>query len=397
MRSSFHVIYVFAYPHHYPALSGRGPLNQSSPLSPQAAAIGAISSEVLSPTPPVECLSAFGASMSEKSIIAPDRSIASVSCGLCDENPSNAEIAEPDAENARCLILVSTESGSDRGSFFFTFCGSVVKTTLAILQATNLIRPYAGERMKIIIPLLLSCALFTVVSFGQTVTVQPSISVIGEAELQVTPDQIVFTFEVVTTDPKLATAKKTNDTAAAKTIAVAKGFNIPDEDLQTDRLTVSPRMAGEKDPRGKGTVIGYEVTKRFLVTFKQLDRIDEFLSKAIDAGVNRIVNIDIGNSEMPKYEQQGRLLAVDNAQSKAEAYAKRLGLKVGRAYVIREENADTPGYTTGYASGSGYGDPTGFFDKGNLSVPSAYSREVTFALGKISVADKIYVTFELKP
>jgi len=35
-------------------------------------------SEVLSPTPPVECLSAFGASMSEKSMIDPDSSIAIV-------------------------------------------------------------------------------------------------------------------------------------------------------------------------------------------------------------------------------------------------------------------------------------------------------------------------------
>jgi uncharacterized protein len=251
--------------------------------------------------------------------------------------------------------------------------------------------------MKITVALLLSCAFFAVVSFGQTVTVQPSVSVVGEADLQVTPNQIVFTFEVVTTDPKLATAKKANDAAAAKTISVVKDFGVAEEDMQTDRLTVSPRTAGEKDPRGRGTVIGYEVTKRFLVTFKKLDRIDEFLSRVIDAGVNRIVAIDIGNSEIPKYEQQVRLLAVDNARNKAEAYAKRLGLTVGRAYVIREEDADTPGYTTGYGSGSGHGVGMGDSGPGDLSVPSAYSREVTFALGKISVEDKIYVTFELKP
>lgn len=251
--------------------------------------------------------------------------------------------------------------------------------------------------MKSIVPVLMSCALFAVVSFGQTVTVQPSVSVIGEAELQVIPDQIVFTFEVVTTDPKLAEAKKTNDGAAAKTIGVVKGFGVSEDDLQTDRLTVSPRTAGEKDPRGRGSVIGYEVTKRFLVTFRRLDRIDEFLSKVIDAGVNRIVEIDIGNSDMPKHEQQARLLAVDDARRKAEAYAKRLGLRVGKAYVIREEDADTPGYTTGYGSGSGNGAGMGEAESGDLSVPSAYSREVTFALGKISVEDKIYVTFELKP
>lgn len=251
--------------------------------------------------------------------------------------------------------------------------------------------------MKFIAPLLLSCACFAIAVTGQTVSVQPSVSVIGDADIQITPNQIVFTFEVVTTDPKLAAAKQANDAAAAKTIGVAKGFNISEDDLQTDRLTVSPRTAGEKDPRGRGTVIGYEVTKRFLVTFKQLDRIDEFLAKVIDAGVNRIVNINIENSETEKYQQQVRLLAVDNARQKADAYAKRLGLSLGRAYVIREEEADTPGYTSGFGSGSGFGNGPGEVESGDLSTPNVYSREVTFALGKISVSNRIFVTFELKP
>ena len=40
--------------------------------------MGAIRSDVLSPTPPVECLSAFGLAMSEKSRVLPECSIASV-------------------------------------------------------------------------------------------------------------------------------------------------------------------------------------------------------------------------------------------------------------------------------------------------------------------------------
>lgn len=249
--------------------------------------------------------------------------------------------------------------------------------------------------MKSLLFVLLAVACPNFVATAQSVSVQPSVSVVGEADIMIAPNQIGFTFEVVTTAPTIAAAKRANDVASAKTIAVAKSFNIPNDDLQTDRLTISPRYAGEKDPRGKGTVIGYEVTKRIVVTFKQLDRIDEFLAKVIDAGVNRIVDIDIDNSELQKYQQQVRLLAVDNARTKADSYAQRLGQKVGRAYVIREEDADTPGYTTGFGSGSGSGMGPGEGSPGDLSVPDAYSKAVTFALGKISVADKIFVTFEL--
>jgi hypothetical protein len=50
--------------------------------TPHAAASGAMTSEVLSPTPPVECLSAFGSSTSEKSRTSPDPSMACVSASI---------------------------------------------------------------------------------------------------------------------------------------------------------------------------------------------------------------------------------------------------------------------------------------------------------------------------
>lgn len=241
---------------------------------------------------------------------------------------------------------------------------------------------------------IIACPVFL---FAQSTVVQPSVSVVGEADLKIAPNQVSFTFEVVTTDPTIAAAKHANDVASAKTIAVAKTFKIADEDLQTDRLTIAPRMAGEKSLQERGTVIGYEVTKRIIVTLKQLERIDEFLASVINAGVNRIVNIDIENSELDKYQQQVRELAVDNARSKADAYAKRVGQKVGRAYVIREDGADTPGYITGTGNGWGDGNAAVDANPGDLSFPKAYSQPVTFALGKITVSDKIYVTFELRP
>src|SRR5215207_5831608 len=81
----------------------------------------------------------------------------------------------------------------------------------------------------------------TVAMFAQSVTVRPSVSVIGEAEMKIAPDQVQFTFEIVTTDKALAAAKIANDRAAARTLAAAKAFNIGADEVQTDSLTVSPR------------------------------------------------------------------------------------------------------------------------------------------------------------
>ena len=235
----------------------------------------------------------------------------------------------------------------------------------------------------------------TVAMFAQSVTVRPSVSVIGEAEMKIAPDQVEFTFEIVTTDKALAAAKIANDRAASRTLAAAKAFNIGADEVQTDSLTVSPRYTGEKDPRGSRVLLGYEVTKRILITLKDLNKIDDFLAKVIEAGVNRVVAVNIENSEYQKYQEQVRALAVKNARDRAVAYAKQLGQTVGNAYVIREEEADTPGYTTSFGSGNGDGNGSDSDDSFELHQPTAFAREITFSLGKITVEEKIYVTFEL--
>jgi uncharacterized protein YggE len=226
-------------------------------------------------------------------------------------------------------------------------------------------------------------------------SVRPSVSVVGQADMSVAPDQVVFTFEVVTTDKDISQAKQDNDASSARTLAVAKTFNISNDDIQTDSLTISPRYTTDKDPRGSHVLLGYEVDKRILVTLKDLSKIDRFLASVIEAGVNRIVNIAIENSQYQKYQEQVRALAVKNARDRAAAYAKQLGQTVGAAYVIREEEADNPAYNSGVGSGGGVGDGNGDSEIGDLSKPKAYDRIVSFALGKIKVEEKIFVIFDL--
>lgn len=233
-----------------------------------------------------------------------------------------------------------------------------------------------------------------VAMFAQSVEVRPSVSVIGEADMKIAPDQVQFTFEIVTTDKALAAAKIANDRAAVRTLAAAKAFKIGADEVQTDSLTVSPRYTSDKDPHGSHVLLGYEVAKRILITLKDLDKIDGFLAKVIEAGVNRVVAVNLENSEYQKYQERVRALAVENARDRAAAYAKQLGQTIGKAYVIREEQADFPGYTTSSTSASGTGDGNGS-DSFELRQPVAFGREITFALGKITVEEKIYVTFEL--
>ncbi|MEP6847314.1 MAG: SIMPL domain-containing protein [Acidobacteriota bacterium] len=226
--------------------------------------------------------------------------------------------------------------------------------------------------------------------------VRPSVSVVGEADMKISPDQVVFTFEVITTDKDVTVAKQANDARSSKTLAAAKAFNMAADDIQTETLTIAPKYTGEKDPRGADVLIGYLVTKRILITLKEVDKIDSFVAKVIEAGVNRVVDISIENSNLQKYQEEVRAMAVKNAQAKAESYAKRLGQTIGKAYVIREEEGDLPTFGMSGGIGSGNGDGVGpSLESDRLEEPTAYNRAITFALGKIKVEEKIYVTFEL--
>ena len=248
--------------------------------------------------------------------------------------------------------------------------------------------------MKILFAILLFTFSVAVV-FAQTV--RPSVSIVGEAKMNVSPDQVVFTFEVVTADKNLSAAKRANDTRSSQALTAAKSFQIGPEKIQTDSLTISLQYTGTKDPRGEHMLIGYEVTKRIFVTLKDLDKIDTFLAKAIEAGVNRVVAIRIESSQMQRFQEQVRSMAVKNAWVKAQAYAAQLGQTVGKAYVIREDGADTPGYTNGTGSGSGGGDGIGTpAPNGKIETPTnPFAVPVTFAIGQILIEEKVYVTFEL--
>ena len=247
--------------------------------------------------------------------------------------------------------------------------------------------------MKLLFSILF-CSLIVTTTFSQTI--RPSVSVVGEAKMSVSPDQVVFTFEVVTADKDLPVAKRANDTRAAKTLTVAKAFQIGAQDIQTDSLTISPQYTGSKDPRGEHVLIGYEVIKRIFITLKDLEKIDTFLSKAIEAGVNRVVAISIENSQMQKFQEQVRAMAVKNARAKAQAYAQQLGQTIGKAYVIREDGADSPTFDTGSGSGYGNGDAGDSGENGNIEIPTnPFVSQVTFALGQIEIEEKVYVIFEL--
>ena len=215
--------------------------------------------------------------------------------------------------------------------------------------------------------------------------------------MSVAPDNAVFTLEVLNLDKDISVAKRANDGSVAKVLAAANNHKVESKDIQTDSLTISPKYRSLKAGQQAIEFVGYEVTKRILVTMRDLKQLDSFLASVIAAGVNKVVSVDFADSQYRVHQEQVRALAVRNAKEKAVAYAQQLGQKVGRAYSIREEGGDYPSSGTftasGEGNGSGIGDGTGrdaFAKPGYLNAP------VTFAIGQIKIEETIYIIFILE-
>jgi hypothetical protein len=219
-----------------------------------------------------------------------------------------------------------------------------------------------------------------------------TITVTGEAEVKVPPDQVILTLGVETWDKVLATAKQQNDAIVARVLKVAEDHGVAPQHVQTDYISIEPRYrSGTYEP---GDFIGYFVRKTIVITLKDITAFEELLSDALEAGATHVHGIEFRTSELRKHRDAARSLAIRAAEEKAIALAGELDQDVGRPTDIREEYN---GWWSPYNSwwGRGWG-ALGAAQNVIQESGAPQGMESTLAPGQITVNARVTVTFELK-
>lgn len=209
----------------------------------------------------------------------------------------------------------------------------------------------------------------------------PLITVTGDAEVRVVPDEVVFDLTVQTLNRDLRLAKTQTDERLKKTLELTRKYKIAPADVQTDYVRLEPRYRGNDETR---TLVGYSVRKDLVFTLRDASQAEELLSEVIEAGITRINSINFRSSQLRKHRDQARALAVKAAQEKATALAAEIGQKIGRAYSIEEES---PGANL----------RAGMMNQNAFAVDGAEASasEGTLALGQIKVNARVTVRFFL--
>ena len=215
------------------------------------------------------------------------------------------------------------------------------------------------------------------------------ITVTGDAEVRVVPDEVILTLGVETWDKDLEVAKSQNDERVKRVLALAQNYEIEPKHIQTDHISIEPRY---HDNYEKRDFIGFFVRKTIVITLKDLSKFEDLLTSALGAGVNYVHGIQFRTTELRKHRDEARALAIKAAREKAIALTGELGQEVGEPHSIRE---DQSGWWSWY--GAWWGSRWGGGAAQNVvqnADGGSFSTEGGMAPGQISVNARVTVSFE---
>ena len=171
----------------------------------------------------------------------------------------------------------------------------------------------------------------------------PAISVTGEANVSVRPDQAHIDGGV-TSDAKTAReASDANNAAMGKVLLALKGAGIEEKDYQTSRLSLQPQFAtsskaGERAPG----IVSFRASNRVTVRIRDITKVANVIDVLTGAGANDIGGINFTVTQASKHLDEAREKAIADARRKAEIYAKAAGVTLGEPLGISEEGAASP-------------------------------------------------------
>jgi uncharacterized protein YggE len=158
------------------------------------------------------------------------------------------------------------------------------------------------------------------------------VRVFGTSDVKVVPDRAVIELGVEKQSASARLAKQAEDAAARRLLAALRANGIEEKDIQTTYLSLRPQF----DYR-KGMRISYFAAEQTMtVTVRDIAKLDALVESLMKAGGNRIDAIQYETSELRKYRDQARDLAVKAAREKAQALAAALGQGIGKAQSIEE-------------------------------------------------------------
>lgn len=176
-------------------------------------------------------------------------------------------------------------------------------------------------------------------------SIQPetTLNISAEGQVKREPD-IAFITAGVQSEAKTASqAMKDNAAAMNGVFRALESANVAKKDLQTSNFSLQPRYDYSSRSNGQPPrLIGYTASNQLTVKVRDLDRLGQTMDALVDAGGNTFSGLQFALDDDRAAKDEARGIAMREAITRAELYAKASGYQVARIVTISESGGYQP-------------------------------------------------------
>lgn len=229
---------------------------------------------------------------------------------------------------------------------------------------------------------------------AQSVAAEPSpqrtVTVMGDAAVQVVPDEVVLTLGVESRNNDLKAVKTLRDRKMNDLLAAVAAAGVVQKDIRTDYFSLQPEY--EYSSNSRKSFLGYVQLTTVSVTLRDLSSFEALLTAIVQAGVEYIYGIDFRTSELRRHRDDARTLAVKAAKEKAVELAGALNQKIGRPMSIQEGQG---GWSSSYGARWGRAGQNMSLNSLRPTNDPNPPQDAALAPGMLNIRAAVTVTFEL--
>ena len=218
-----------------------------------------------------------------------------------------------------------------------------------------------------------------------------SIQVSGSAVVNVAPDRALIQLGVQSNGGSPQAVESDNSASIQNVINSVRSLGVESKDIATDVYVIEPIYEDYDSLQIKG----YRIHNEVAITLRDVSKTSQLISAALQAGANQVVNVDLYTSELRKYRDQAREMAMKAANEKASALSSAVGAQISCVLSINENSWSA---YNGWWSGRSQNQMTQNAVQ-NIAPNPGQGVSVdaeTVSLGQISVRADVNVSFGLK-
>jgi len=161
-----------------------------------------------------------------------------------------------------------------------------------------------------------------------------SINVSGTAVVNVIPDRVLIQLGVQSNGSTPQRVEAANSSTINKIVRVLKSQGIEEKDIVTDSYVIQPLY----DDYDSLYIKGYRINNIVGITLRDISKVNKVIGAALNSGANQVINVEFYLSNLRKYRDQARDLAMKAAKEKADDLASAAGAETGCVMSINENS-----------------------------------------------------------